>query len=135
MEMQAERWEVDMVEMRASIFELAEAKKRIGLSNGENGDRLERGRGENRRMIVTTTMFKGTLPAGVPIHGSIELGVPKQSLSDIVALWEQNPVPAPGVGLFTVNHVVVRGEIAINFAKETATLSYRVFKTAQTVAA
>ncbi len=129
--------EVNMVEMRASIFELLEAKKRAGLKiAGEtDAERLERGRSDRAQFVVATTMFKATLPADVPVHGSIDFGVPRTYLSQLIASWERMKDLVSITGVFTVNYVTVDGELTVDFAKEVATFSYSLYRPAVAEAA
>ncbi len=114
-----------MTDMLASIFELAEAKKRAGhITEASNGSHLKRGRADRAKEVVATTMFCSELPGHVPVRGTIELGISKQHLSELIDSWEQGHRPATFTGTFEVNSVASQGTLTVDFAIERGELVY-----------
>jgi hypothetical protein len=116
---------VKMWDMRASIFGIGEAKKRIGIrSEDEDPERLIRGRDDGKEFLVTSSMFTADLSPSVPVQGTIQLGIARPCMSDLVKAWEKKKRPVVCHGEFIVNNHHVHGELVIDFSKETATLTY-----------
>jgi len=111
-----------MIELDASIFNPAEARKRLGLSPaGPVGEiPLERGRQDKPGLIVATTMFKSTLPAEVPVHGAIEFGISPEMLRRALIDYEKGGGVVLLKGDFMVNHIPCKGSLRVDFGRRIA---------------
>lgn len=110
-----------MIELRASIFDPDEARRRLKLSSGGGGEvPLERGRQDKPGMVVATTTFRASLPAEVPVHGAIELGIPAEMLRRALTEYEKTGGVVFLKGDFSVNYVTCTGSMRLDFAGQTA---------------
>jgi len=112
--------QIRMKPMRASVFDLGEAERRLDPSDVP--EERKRGRHDTKDMVVTTAAFSSFLSAKVPVNGSIEFGIPRKTLAELVAGKPRKAVSKPGP--FVVNGEPVHGTLHVDFGKQEATFEY-----------
>ena len=115
--------EIIMRQMRASVFDLEEASRRCGLTSKDTENK--KGKHDKDKVVVTTTTFEASLPAHVRVVGTLELGIPKQTLQGMVTAYNENKAQQEAIGEFSVNDVSVHGTLNVDFTDNCGTFKYR----------
>lgn len=114
---------VRLINVHARIFDLEEARQRLGLEPRSNGN-LKGGRDDRGDLIVATTNFQTNLPAHVLLSGTVQLGISRQMLMILVTEAAEKKAPVVVSGAFFVNEAPCTGTIIVDFAKKEAEIIY-----------
>ncbi|OGG51244.1 hypothetical protein A3C18_03265 [Candidatus Kaiserbacteria bacterium RIFCSPHIGHO2_02_FULL_54_11b] len=117
---------VTLTDMKASVFDLDEAKQRSGAGKVVEGAKhspIKRGGSDRHGWITTTTHYKTVFPGNVRTEGVIELGIPKETLKKLAGRARKKENHGKSVsfrGNYKVNEIPCFGILTVNFNSGTA---------------